>query len=942
MTLVYTIFKFHPFIGYVKKISLILLCFIFISGCSTTLKQGWRDFNAYYNTHYNAKKYYSEGLEKNTRQIPDINPEIPIRVHLKPTRNGAEDFLLAIDKGADILRKHDQSRFVEPAILLIGKSFYYRSEYFASLEKFQELYNITDNPAMMQESVLWMGRVYLEMELYDEASQILETELELIENWDPRLRAETQAMLAQTYVKQQNWERAAMHLGASIDNLGKRDMRARAFFLYGQILERLDELDEAFMAYGRVEGLHPPYNLIYNANRKQAEIARRSGDYDLAFRLFDAMERDGKNFEVRTDLLFEIARTEQLRGNTDQALNLYQRVLHNQLRPPRPLIVARTHAGIAEIYRFQKGDYIMAAAYYDSAAAVRVDQALLPAGFNARELATSFGDYSVTRKEINRLDSLLTLGQMDPATLDSVLTAIQEQRLREMNEEQRRQQSQRDVMVTVDTEAELQTADQISSNGFLNVRNPAMLADAALQFQALWDQRPLVDNWRRQDAVASAIRQQEELADENGEVAETDIITGSTTPDIPFSGRIQMDISEIPFTEKAQDSMRNIITDQHYRMGNVFFLSLNMPDSARYYFSKVVNSGNNPLLIPQSLYTLTEIELLLENRAEAEKWAGMLASAYPGSVFTRRVSDRVAIDIQPTDSLETPDANPVLALKNIQNEPDPAIRGSRLRQLAIQTDSDKTSPLLLFDAARDFMKAARTEHNTDEELNTWYRMVREWDEQQNLYKTIRDSAAVMLTKSSLDESEKKYWTEQSELMPQSPDFYSIFPFRGAYWDSTRSVLNHIDTYYSSNSIMPQVTRLQLELRRPAPAAAEDTTVSDQISTRTEAVGNLTLPTCKDLGEELEIIGGMDALLARVVYPAWTQGVTLRGEIEYEFIIRADGTFEEYTQIGSMTRVGIPQAFERVFDEHLRFNPMGLPDGVDKMVCRLIFPVDLSP
>lgn len=939
-----------------KKIILILFLSIFISGCGTTLKQGWRDFNAYYNTQYNAKKYFSEGVEKNIRQIPDINPEIPIRVHMKPTRNGAEDFQLAIEKGANILRKHDQSRFVEPSILLIGKSFYYRSEYFASLEKFQELYNLTDNPLMLQEAILWMGRVYLEMELYDEALRMLESELETFENWDSRLRAETQTMLAQAYVNQENWERAAFHLGSAIDQLEKRDMRARAFFLYGQILERLDEPDEAFLAYGRVERLHPPYNLIYNANRKQAEIARSTGDYDLAYHLFGSMERDDKNFEVRTDLLFEIARTEQLRGNTDQALFLYNRVLHSQTRTPRPLIIARTHAGIAEIYRFQKGDYIIAAAYYDSAATVRVDQALLPAGFNARELATSFGEYAVTRKEINRLDSLLTLGQMDTATLDSVLTAIQEQRLQEMNEEQRRLQGQRDVMVTVDTEADIQTSEDMTRNGFLNVRNPAMMTDASLQFQAYWDQRPLVDNWRRRDAVASAIRQQQELADDTAEAVDTDIITGSTTAELPFAGRIQIDISEIPFTEQAQDSMRTLITDQYYRMGNVFFLSLNMPDSARHYFSEVVNFGTNPQLIPQSLYTLTEIELLLENRPEAEKWAGMLASTYPSSVFTRRVSDRVTLDLLPLDALVTPDADPALILKNIQDETDPAIRGSRLRLLAIKTDSERTSPLLLFDAVRDFMKAARMEHNSDEELDIWYNTVREWDQKQTLFTVLKDSATVILADTTLNESEREYWMEQSEMEPEAPDFYSIYPFKGAYWDSTRSVLNHIDTYYSSSSIMPQVTRLQLELRRPA-APAPPTEVGGNgliggnglgETLTTEAEGNriigesTNLPYCDELGIDAEITGGITALISRVVYPAWTQGVTLRGEVEYEFIILADGSFEEYTQIGSMTRVGIPQAFEKVFDEHLRFNPVELPEGVDKMVCRVVFPIDLSP
>jgi hypothetical protein len=122
----------------VRKIVQITVLVFLLAGCGS-LNQGWNNFTAYFNTYYNAKKFYNSGLEKNQNQQPDINPLVPIRIHESPTDAGLEDFAKAIEKGSAILREHDDSKYVVPALFIIGKSYYYRSDFFAALEKFEEL-----------------------------------------------------------------------------------------------------------------------------------------------------------------------------------------------------------------------------------------------------------------------------------------------------------------------------------------------------------------------------------------------------------------------------------------------------------------------------------------------------------------------------------------------------------------------------------------------------------------------------------------------------------------------------------------------------------------------------------------------------------------------------------------------------------------------------------
>ncbi|MEX2362799.1 MAG: hypothetical protein WD597_04210, partial [Balneolaceae bacterium] len=117
------------------------------------MQSNWRNFNAYYNTFYNAKESYNAGLKKNLGQPRDYNPLQPIRIHEKPVNAGVQEFDKAIEKGADVLRKYEDSKWVDDALELIGKSYYFKQEYFSADQKFKELFVTSNNPKLEQEAL---------------------------------------------------------------------------------------------------------------------------------------------------------------------------------------------------------------------------------------------------------------------------------------------------------------------------------------------------------------------------------------------------------------------------------------------------------------------------------------------------------------------------------------------------------------------------------------------------------------------------------------------------------------------------------------------------------------------------------------------------------------------------------------------------------------------
>ena len=906
-----------------RFLQIALLAFIF-AGCGTPLEGPWKNFNAFFNTYYNTKQYYEDGLEQNERQIPEVNPEEPIEVFLPPANAGREDFAMAIETGATILREHPESKYVEPSIFIIGKSYFYRQENFAALEKFQEMQAVSDGTAA-QEAVFWQGRVYNQMQSTAEGIRFLEQEIEVIENWDEAILANVRVLLAQLYVTGDEWDTASELLRDNAASLEEKEIRARAYFLHGQILERLRDFEEARQAYNSVPASIRNYDLVFNSNRKEAEVLRELGEYDRAFDLYRSMERNDKNVDSRTELQYEMARTVQLRGEPERALDMYESILRNEIITPTPLTRAKIYNGKAEIYRYSLNNFRMAAAYYDSASQERVAENRLPEGFNASELADSFGEYARVRREISRFDSLLYLGRLEPEAFDSVITEIRLQRQQELEQELLNMQRQQDQLVNVEQESETASATAESSQyGFLNIRNQVRLADASIQFQAIWGNRPLADNWRRgADVIGTGISSIDETDEGQEETGNTVI---QRTPGI----RVSLDLSEIPTTSAAQDSMVKRLENRYYLLANVFFLSLNMPDSAKVYYERIATNDLSPEFIPGSLYSLSEIELLEGNTGQALAWGRQLVNEYPNTEFARRLSSRLDLELSETTAANQRYVEDIYVNLQDTASNNPAEKAKELQRLAQSGSLPGQKPILLYESAREYIKAARkSEPDSASKVQQWFELQESWSERQSEFAELKDSAKTVLSDTTLGEPERNRWQEIADSTLSEPEFRTMFPFEGTYWDSTRSVLATIENMYASSSVMPRVRVLQQTLARPE-VSRPDETPPDSIAAPTDVPEDSSeggIAACSDQYPGLSVQGGIEQFQESIEYPGWATRTTMQGELVYTLEISPQGEVTAYEQVSRMDRSGIPQIFEQAIEARLRFEPTGENDTI---------------
>jgi len=783
-----------------------------LSGCKGALKSSYDNFTAYYNTFYNAKQYYKDGYNDVVKQRSKINPERPIILFEQPVKISESNFDQAISKSADVLRNHPKSKWVDNALFLIGRSYFYELKFYSADQKFKELYNATQSDVMQQKSVLWQGRVALQMDHYDDGINLLSRELSSNDHkWNKWVKARTQLVEAELYVQKKDWGSAEKLLAEAIPYIKGKEIKARAYFLQGQLQERLGNLQKAFNSYAHVHDTNPEYDLVFNALRKQAEVARKQGRLRLALQIFTNMSNDDKNFDILPELKYEIARTMEAMGEYKRAQIAYHNILRNNLKSPTRATKAKIYYGLGNIYRDFYKNLSVAAAYYDSSASEISDTQKLPEGFNASELSKSFGEYAKLKKEVSNMDSLLWLGGLPKNKLDSVVNVIRKRKIEAFKAKMRAQKSSNNTMVNVGAARQEQNNSK-SDNGFLNYENPHLVAEASQAFKAIWGNRPLVDNWRRiqairQSAGTTATRNDEEIT--NNHSAEN------------IESKITVDLSKVPLTNDAKEKMREEIAKREYEIGNVFFLSLNVPDSAKKYYDRIIHHYHETDLTSQAMYSLSELYYVQGDSTKAQQWADSVITGYPSSIYALRLNKRygkqvseqmekTALESTLQDSLETLYYS---ILDSVRSLP-PVKSAEKLRSFGLNHTVSGYAPDALLGAAKQYADAAKEQSNYDSKLQQWITIHQQWRQKQQHLEQLKDSAKVHLKNSKISQAEQKKWKAVLDSSLSKPDMQSYFPYNGSYWDSTRVVLHQLMNYFPNYDRKSEVESILQEISKP--------------------------------------------------------------------------------------------------------------------------------
>ncbi|MBL8026431.1 MAG: tetratricopeptide repeat protein, partial [Fibrobacteres bacterium] len=192
----------------------------------------------YFNTYYNAEKYFSTAREQQIRRLAS-GSDTSVAV----TENEKKLYTKSIEKCSKVLDVYAKDRkYVPLSILLLGEIYYWQAEYPAAIRKFNEFISNNQEHKLLFRAFYYKGLAYMQQGDYALAEK--ELERVAIEGKSRSLKNRARYMLAEIAMKR------GSTFGA-LDELkklegGGRAMSSLIHFKTGMLFYKQKDFDNAF------------------------------------------------------------------------------------------------------------------------------------------------------------------------------------------------------------------------------------------------------------------------------------------------------------------------------------------------------------------------------------------------------------------------------------------------------------------------------------------------------------------------------------------------------------------------------------------------------------------------------------------------------------------------------------------------------------------------
>ncbi len=308
-----------------------LACLFFILATSTSC--------VYFNTFYNAKKHYrtaereNEGLEEG---------------QFRP-----QNYQKTIDTAAKIPELYPDSKYVDDALVLMGKSYYRMKQYPKAQRKFEELLSNYPESNQAEEARLFLGKSLIENRDYSRARDILTS----LSTSSDRVIITREAKLAlgRLLTLEEKYSQAVEVYTKLAESESDKELKARAYFQAGENLLEKQDYASAVEAFRQsAEYNKGPKKQRFEARLNWAVSLRRIGKLEEASEVLKSVLKRQKLYQYFPRANVELAEIELIQGEVEPAVEKLDKIVQSS---PRTEEAARAHYNLGLIYRDRLWDY---------------------------------------------------------------------------------------------------------------------------------------------------------------------------------------------------------------------------------------------------------------------------------------------------------------------------------------------------------------------------------------------------------------------------------------------------------------------------------------------------------------------------------------------------------------------------------------------------------
>lgn len=589
------------------------------------------NFTAYFNTFFKANEDFEEALaEFKTSLISFYNRRLDSLGVTPVVTGGMKDKMdKAIERASKIIQFHKNSKFIDNAVLLIGKAYYYEGDYFNAERKFNEFLSKLSSSDLADEAILFLGQTKVKLGKNEEAVTIFKN---LVNNSDDNeIRSLAAGELGIAEYNRGSYSEAVNYFKAAIDFSKTKDRKAESQFILAKVLSTYKP-ELAANEYKKVMDYSSDFDMTFFARLNSAKGLNYNKDYSNATELLTDIRKKYRDVPEYTQLVdLEIANNLYGQKKLKEAKDKFFEVI---IKYPNTVASSDAYYYLAKHEEDVNKNYVNALVNYKKAIEEN------PSSDFQRESAgkvTTFEKYFTLVGDIKD-----TIGAEIP-TANAELEEFRRRYNDEKGIEQTLENGIEGPRVPKDNDGD-QTGEGKGRPGgnkvFLKVHRDST--------EDVKEPPPLLE----QPMSSPRNNKGKNNTKDNSENPE-----GSDTSD--SNGNDSLSSFQNDSLKAINDSLEARVKEDkvfnaYYELAELFLYNLESNDSAEYYLKLLLTKYPESEKQAKVLYTLGTFYKNTNRKSEADETLGKIISNYPNTIYANESKKIMGIKVSDSDILQDP------------------------------------------------------------------------------------------------------------------------------------------------------------------------------------------------------------------------------------------------------------------------------------------------
>lgn len=580
-------------------------------------------FGTFFNKFYQSLQEYDEALtdyrattiSAYNRRLDSLNITPPISSAAKEKLNNV------LSRCSKIIQYNKSTRFMDDAVLLIGKSYFYQGEYISAERKFNEFLSKLTKSNLHDEAILYLGKSKLKLGKTQEAEILLSNLFKTTP--DNEIKSEITQDLAILAISKNDFQGAIDNFRNSIELTKDKEKKAEKQYILAKIYSRFKPT-EAYSEYKKANDLTSDFDLLFYSKLNEAKSLVVIGQVQKALEILEKQNSKYRDYpEMKQLVELEIGNTLYTEKKYKEAREKYYNVI---LTYPSTKAAADSYYHLADYSENAKKDYLHAYINYKKVSETNSQ--------------SDFVNFST--KKATTLDKYFTLVSVIKDTV-KITYPENEPEFEKFKEIWNKEKG----------------IDEKEKGKIENNNNPPPKPKGSGQASGY-----LLDSIGNIEEEVILNTHIDSLSEIKKEIKDSVINLKADTTENKIEPEVKKDTTEKktePEVKKLspqdslllamhiEDSIKvaklSIKVDAYFQLSELFLYELGRTDSAIYYLDRIISDSLIPEKTSKALYSVATIYKNLGNEEKANEYFKRVISQYPYTSFANEARKILGIQI---------------------------------------------------------------------------------------------------------------------------------------------------------------------------------------------------------------------------------------------------------------------------------------------------------